>query len=147
LFLGHGTHIKGLDGRAHVLGRLNRRQTSDTRTNHEHLGGWHLTGGRHLPRHEAPKFVRGLQNGAVAANIGLARERVVGLAAAEGPGNAIHGKGRGLVALQLRHQGLILSGPQHGNERLVAEGRYFLGCRGTELRNTNMGDMLMEVAQ
>mmetsp|Transcript_10548 Transcript_10548/g.20284 ORF Transcript_10548/g.20284 Transcript_10548/m.20284 type:complete len:323 (-) Transcript_10548:820-1788(-) len=73
LFLGDGSHIKGLDGCSHVLGGLHGRQTCHTGTNDQHFGGWYFTGGRHLSRHESSKFIGSFQDGPVPTNIGLRR--------------------------------------------------------------------------
>lgn len=86
-----------------------------------------------MSRKEPSKLVARLQDGAVATDVGLRGERIVGLAARQGARDAIHGKGRGFLILQLLNQILVLFGPQEGNQRAIFQGLDFVGRRRTEL--------------
>ena len=71
LLLCRGAHIKGADDGAHVLGRLDRRQPRHAAPHHQDLGRVHAPRRRDLPRDEALVAGDGLDDGAVAGDVGL----------------------------------------------------------------------------
>ena len=67
------------------------------------------------------ELVARLHDGPVARDVGLGAQRVVGLAAAQRAGDAIHGEGRGLLVLQLLEQVFVDPGVKERNESAVLE--------------------------
>ena len=73
------------------------------------------------PRPLTAELVPRLHDGPVARDVGLGAERVVGLAAAQRAGDAVHGERRGPLVPELLHQVRVLGGVEEGDEGAVAE--------------------------
>eukprot|EP00053_Salpingoeca_punica_P012955 m.116409 g.116409 ORF g.116409 m.116409 type:complete len:1093 (-) comp16076_c1_seq1:125-3403(-) len=115
--------VEAADDRAHVLGRARGCQTGDTAADDEDLGRRDLARSGDLAGEEAAKLVGGLDDGAVAGDVGHGAEHVKGLGAA-GARDAVHGKGRHALLGQRLDKALVLRREEHAHQdSLVLEQR------------------------
>ena len=71
-----GARVEGADDRAQAARGADRRQAGDAGADDQHLGRRHAPGGRHLPGEEAAVEARGLDDRAIAGDVGHRRQRV-----------------------------------------------------------------------
>src|SRR5258706_382924 len=71
-----GRRVVGANDGAEPVGGADRRQARDTGADHEYLRRWHLAGRGDLAGEESAEFMSGLDDCAVAADVGHRREGV-----------------------------------------------------------------------
>jgi hypothetical protein len=117
LLLHLGARVEGADDGAHALGRADRGETRDARADHEDLGRRDLAGGGDLAGKEAAEVLRGLDDGAVAGDVGHRAQRVH-LLRARDTRHAVHRQGGDAAPGQRLEKVGILRRPDEADQRL-----------------------------
>jgi hypothetical protein len=99
--------VEGADDRAQALGGAERGQAGDAGADHQHLGRRDLAGGGDLAGEERTEALGGLDDRAVARDVGHRRQRVDLLGPADAR-DAVHRQDRGLARGQAIDQLAVL---------------------------------------
>ena len=112
---------------AEAARRGDRLQAGDAGAHDEYLGGGHGAGGCHHHRHRLLEHGRGIDDGLVAGEVGLAGQHVHRLGARDAR-HELHGEEGGIAPGQRLERRAVAVGIEHGDdERAGLQGRELVG--------------------